>query len=102
MYGVLHHFVLSLARTRSSLAQLVFTACADGNLRTWDARTGECSSVLTGHTDMILDMRLVDPRPREGDVAAATPASAGAEFPVLIVTASDDKTCKVFRWPAEA
>lgn len=55
-----------------------------------------CTSLFTGHTDMILDMRLVDPQ---------SPSSAGGgggavDAPVLIVTASDDKSSKVFRWPS--
>lgn len=85
---------------------MVFTSCVDGNVRVWDARTGLCSITLTGHTDMVLDMRLVDLRQRQqqqdaaGDAATAL-VPGGVESPVLIVTASDDHTTKVFRWPQE-
>eukprot|EP00752_Nemacystus_decipiens_P004185 g3825.t1 len=77
---------------------LVFTACVDGNVRAWDARTGVCTSLFTGHTDMILDMRLVDPQ----SPAAGGGGVAGAvDAPVWIVTASDDKSSKIFRWPSQ-
>lgn len=52
-------------------SQLVFTSCVDGNVRVWDARTGMCEKVLTGHTDMILDLQLVDLRSQEEQQAAA-------------------------------
>eukprot|EP00904_Undaria_pinnatifida_P014197 jgi/Undpi1/9908/HiC_scaffold_28.g12362.m1 len=81
-------------------APLVFTACVDGNVRVWDARTGVCTSLLTGHTDMILDMRLVDLRGQQGAAAAAAVPTMGVDCPVLVVTASDDSTSKVFRWPS--
>ena len=79
----------------------MFTACVDGNVRVWDARTGVCTSVLTGHTDMILDMRLVDLRTQQGAAAAAAAVpTMGVDCPVLVVTASDDATSKVFQWPS--
>lgn len=83
---------------RLLLPQLVFTACVDGNVRVWDARTGVCTSLFTGHTDMILDMRLVDPR--SGAAAAAGGGGGGEAVPLLVVTASDDSASKVFRWPS--
>ncbi|CAM9361038.1 unnamed protein product [Scytosiphon promiscuus] len=79
-------------------APVVFTACVDGNVRAWDARTGVCTSLFTGHTDMILDMRLVDlglPPPQSGG-----PVGGDAFPPVLVVTASDDNSSKLFRWPS--
>eukprot|EP00903_Cladosiphon_okamuranus_P018037 g16599.t1 len=82
-------------------APLVFTACADGNIRAWDARTGVCTSLFTGHTDMILDMRLVDPQsPSSPQPAAGGGGGGTVDSPVLIVTASDDNSSKVFRWPS--
>lgn len=83
---------------------MVFTACVDGNVRAWDARTGECQNVLTGHNDMILDLRLVNLRSQQQQAAETSAAAAGGvgdELPVLFVTASDDQTAKVFRWPDE-
>lgn len=88
-------------RWPSRRVQLVFTACVDGNIRAWDARTGVCTSLFTGHTNMILDMRLVDPQSPSSPQPAAGGGGGGAvDSPVLIVTASDDKSCKVFRWPS--
>ncbi|CAN0448183.1 unnamed protein product, partial [Hapterophycus canaliculatus] len=72
---------------------VVFTACVDGNVRAWDARTGVCTSLFTGHTDMILDMRLVD----LGSPSSGGAVVGGAAPPVLVVTASDDNASKVFR-----
>lgn len=83
---------------------MVFTACVDGNVRAWDARTGECQKVLTGHNDMIIDLRVVDLRSQQQQAQETSPAVAAGvvdDVPVLFVTASDDQTAKVFRWPDE-
>lgn len=98
-----------LSAAAAAVVQVLFTACVDGNVRAWDARTGVCTSLFTGHTDMILDMRLVDPRssssspssPQGVTSAGAAGGGAGAaDVPVLIVTASDDNASKIFRWPS--
>ena len=36
----------------------ITTSSADRTVRTWDSRTGQCESVLYGHTDVIMDMAL--------------------------------------------
>lgn len=56
---------------------LVYTACADGNVRLWDARTMECIQIFQGHSDAILDMAL----------------SPDGEW---IITGSDDCTARIF------
>ena len=59
---------------------LVFVCYTDGCSCVWDARTGECVATLTGHTDSVLDIA-VSPDGR------------------LVLTASDDHTCRVFAVP---
>lgn len=71
-------------------------------MRVWDARTGECQQVFTGHTDMILDLRLVDLQSQELLQNPSAAAGGEGDKPMLVVTASDDQTAKVFRWPQEA
>lgn len=62
---------------------LVYTACADGAVRLWDARTMECIQVFRGHVDAILDMAL----------------SPDGEW---IITGSDDCTARIFCRSASA
>uniref|UniRef100_A0A7S1X1M1 Anaphase-promoting complex subunit 4 WD40 domain-containing protein n=1 Tax=Tetraselmis chuii TaxID=63592 RepID=A0A7S1X1M1_9CHLO len=57
---------------------LMYSSCLDGVLRCWDIRTGTCVRELRGHTQGILDM-------------AVSPDFS------MVVTASDDRTSKMFR-----
>ena len=59
---------------------LVFSSYSDGCVRLWDARNGRLLTTLTGNTDMINDMVVcfVD--------------SENA----VVVSASDDKTVRIF------
>mmetsp|Transcript_34213 Transcript_34213/g.45225 ORF Transcript_34213/g.45225 Transcript_34213/m.45225 type:complete len:464 (-) Transcript_34213:136-1527(-) len=61
---------------------IVFTGCVDGQLRAWDARTGNCMQIFSGHKDMILDLGILY-------------ADHGK---VLLVSASDDHTSKFFEF----
>ncbi|KAH7436532.1 hypothetical protein KP509_05G024600 [Ceratopteris richardii] len=56
---------------------LIFTACLDGKLRLWDARTGGCERVYHGHEDGVLDLAL-------------------SQDDRFIVSSSDDQTVRVF------
>ncbi|XP_070569921.1 angio-associated migratory cell protein-like [Ptychodera flava] len=56
---------------------LVYTCCLDGVVRLWDGRSGQVVSKWTGHMGEILDMAIT----RDGN---------------SIVTASGDKTARVF------
>lgn len=59
----------------------LFSAGLDGCVDHWDARSGELLSRRYSHRDHILDMKVVTNESNER----------------LIVTASEDSTCKVFR-----
>lgn len=59
------------------LSPLVYTSCLDGAVRLWDARSGECLSTWTGHTDSILGFDIS----KDGS---------------WLVTVSEDKTARVF------
>lgn len=91
---------------------MLFTVCADGALREWDARSGQCTRTITGHSDMLQDfvLRVGGATPPS---AAATGGEGGGEAEAeaggdnesgaaaaggedLIVTCSDDNTCRVF------
>jgi ribosome assembly protein SQT1 len=39
-------------------APLLFTGCADGGVRCWDARTGECARAWRGHAQVVQDLAL--------------------------------------------
>ena len=56
---------------------VIYTCAIDGTVRVFDARTGACVRRLTGHTDNALDIAVS----KVGDI---------------VLTASDDKTAKVF------
>jgi WD40 repeat protein len=58
------------------------TACADGAIRVWDIRNGALLSEMPGHEDVItaMDIRPVD----------------GADGDLMIVSASDDRTVKLW------
>ena len=83
---------------------VLFSACADGVVRLWDARTGALVKEYTGHMNMVLDLKLVHPSTYatfEEDAAAAG-AEGGqgtGKVPLSrlqIVTAGDDQVCRVF------
>ncbi|CAM9428813.1 unnamed protein product [Phaeothamnion confervicola] len=67
---------------------LLFTSCADGIVRLWDARTGSIAREYTGHRDMVLDFELCG--------AAGTSGAAAGAAPRWLVSVSDDHTAKVF------
>lgn len=60
---------------------LVYSAASDGVIRVWDARNGALVKHLTGHNEVINDMRVV-------------PNSEGEQD--IIVSGSDDHSLKVF------
>ncbi|KAG5183771.1 WD40-repeat-containing domain protein [Tribonema minus] len=64
----------------------LYTACADGALRAWDALSGACARTYTGHRDMALDLDLYVSEGSTGWIAAA----------------SDDGTAKVFNIEVDA
>ncbi|GAB6018794.1 hypothetical protein CHUAL_000456 [Chamberlinius hualienensis] len=57
---------------------LLYTCDEEGIVKKWDARDGTCVAQWLGHNDKILDMKLSN----DGN---------------FILTASDDKTCRIFR-----
>lgn len=57
---------------------VIYTCSMDGAVRVFDARNGSCVRTLTGHTDIALDVAIS----KVGDI---------------VLTASDDKTSKIFR-----
>jgi WD40 repeat protein len=61
----------------------VVTACADGAVRVWDIRNGTLLSEMPGHQDVItaIDVTTVD----------------GADGDLMVVSASDDRTVRL--WP---
>jgi WD40 repeat protein len=59
---------------------LVVTACADGIVRLWDARSGNIAREYVGHTDVLLDLDAVFEKDNSG----------------YILTGCDDKTAKLF------
>jgi len=65
----------------------VISGCSDGNVRIWDIRNGSLLSTLTGHEDVItsIDIHLVE----------------GSQSDLLIVTASDDATVRMFSFIEE-
>ena len=69
---------------------LVVTSTTRGQVHLWDARNGQLLQTLTGHTDVINDM----------DVSFV--AGSGAAGQAVIVTASDDKTVRIFNVDIDA
>lgn len=45
-----------VVKLKWSETELIYTACLDGKIRVWDARTGNCERVFQGHEDSILDL----------------------------------------------
>lgn len=88
-------------------APTVFTASVDCTVRVWDARTGLCSSVLVGHSDMVLNLDVgyrshLAPAIKDeaegsaGGAGAAASADASGGERVVVVSVSDDKSARVF------
>ncbi|CAB9527694.1 Angio-associated migratory cell protein [Seminavis robusta] len=71
---------------------LVVTATCRGELHLWDARNGQRIHTLTGHADVINDM----------DVSFTPGVGTAAAGNAVVVTASDDKTVKVFQLDIDA
>jgi len=59
---------------------VVFSASIDSCVRVWDARTGDCKQVFTGHKDMVLDLALQ--------------CVLSKEF--ILLSSSDDHSVKLF------
>jgi WD40 repeat protein len=66
----------------------VVTACCDGAVRVWDARNGEKLAELPGHGDVITAIDVRGAETAEGDV--------------FIITASDDRTVKLWSFVESA
>lgn len=78
---------------------VLFSACADGVVRLWDARTGALVKEYTGNMNMVLALELFHPGSL-GDAAGGS-AEAGASGKealkkLQIVTGGDDQVCRVF------
>lgn len=65
---------------------LVITSTCRGQVHLWDARNGQLLQTLTGHTDVINDM----------NVSFVPPVAPSVAGHAIIVTASDDKTVRIF------
>ena len=65
---------------------LVVTSTCRGQVHLWDARNGQLLQTLTGHSDVINDM----------DVSFVPSSTGGAGGHAVVVTASDDKTVRIF------
>eukprot|EP01029_Cantina_marsupialis_P028649 TRINITY_DN777825_c0_g1_i1.p1 TRINITY_DN777825_c0_g1~~TRINITY_DN777825_c0_g1_i1.p1 ORF type:complete len:450 (+),score=141.84 TRINITY_DN777825_c0_g1_i1:180-1352(+) len=66
---------------------MIISACVDGFLRVWDARTGETLREFGGHQAPINFMDCQFPVGASGDLKNLS-----------IVTASDDHYCRIFKW----
>jgi len=80
------------------------TASGDGAVRLWDARaaggaSGACVATYRGHGDMVVDLATVFDRGHASG-AAGGGGGGGAFMPDLVVTASDDRTAKVYALPS--
>lgn len=71
---------------------LVVTSTTRGQVHVWDARNGQLLQTLTGHTDVINDM----------DVSFVVPPAGSSAGQAVIVTASDDKTVRIFNVDIDA
>ena len=65
---------------------LVITSTCRGQVHLWDARNGQRLQTLTGHSDVINDLQVT-----------FQPSATGPAGLAVIVTASDDKTVRVFQ-----
>lgn len=75
-----------------SMSSFLCTASLDRTCRVFNALTGVCMHTLRGHTDTVLsiDLMLVD-------APDGTPNQQ-----ICVISASDDKTCRVFVKPLQA
>jgi len=65
---------------------LVVTSTCRGQVHLWDARNGQLLKTMTGHSDVINDM----------DVSFVAGAAGAVAGHAVVVTASDDKTVRIF------
>jgi len=69
------------------------TCSTDQTLRLFDALSGRCMRVLRGHSDSVLDLDLA--------LAAPEATGSGGMHQLIVVSGSDDKSCRIFVVPLE-
>merc|ERR1711865_582259 len=70
----------------ASMSSFLCSSSLDKTCRVYNALTGQCWHTLRGHTDTVLNL----------DVMLVDAPDGTANQQVCVISASDDKTCKVF------